>query len=76
MFLSGGSSNTFLKKVTIGLAIGFMITSLFLTILSMNKRSHTVTESVPVQPAPATAPAQQPAATPGTQPKPVSAPAK
>ena len=41
------SGSMFLRKLTTGLAVGFFMTSLFLTILGATQRVSTVTRSIP-----------------------------
>jgi protein translocase SecG subunit len=46
---SAPSGSAFLKKLTIGMAAGFMFTSLFLTYLAARRGFTTITRNVPVQ---------------------------
>ena len=46
---SAPSGSAFLKKVTVGLAIGFVITTLSLTILHSRRSGRSVLERVPIQ---------------------------
>ncbi len=46
---SAPSGSAFIKKVTVGLAVGFAITTLFLTILHTRRSGRSVLERVPVQ---------------------------
>ncbi len=46
---SAPSGSAFLKKVTVGLAIGFVCTTLFLTILHSRRSGRSVLERVPIQ---------------------------
>ncbi len=66
--LGGGSSDSlvsasggldFIKKLTIALAVTFMVTSMSLTIITMRKRTATIVKEAP---APKTAESQTPAA--------------
>ena len=55
---SGAGGDVFMKKLTMGFAITFMVTSLSLTVLSSKQTSKTVMQSVP-QGAPPQATTQQ-----------------
>lgn len=46
---SAPSGSAFLKKVTVGLAVGFVCTTLFLTILHTRRSGRSVLERVPIQ---------------------------
>ena len=46
---SAPSGSAFLKKLTVGLAIGFVCTTLFLTILHSRRSGRSVLERVPIQ---------------------------
>ena len=46
---SAPSGSAFLKKVTVGLAVGFVVTTLFLTILHTRRSGRSVLERVPIQ---------------------------
>ncbi len=46
---SAPSGSAFLKKVTVGLAVGFVVTTLSLTILHSRRSGRSVLERVPIQ---------------------------
>ena len=46
---SAPSGSAFLKKVTVGLSIGFVVTTLSLTILHSGRGGRSVLERVPIQ---------------------------
>ncbi|OGR88774.1 MAG: preprotein translocase subunit SecG [Elusimicrobia bacterium RIFCSPLOWO2_01_FULL_60_11] len=46
---SAPSGSAFLKKATVGLAVGFVVTTLFLTILHTRRSGRSVLERVPIQ---------------------------
>ena len=46
---SAPSGSAFLKKMTVGLAVGFVCTTLFLTILHSRRSGRSVLERVPLQ---------------------------
>ena len=46
---SAPSGSAFLKKVTVGLSVGFVITTLFLTILHTRRSGRSVLERIAVQ---------------------------
>ncbi|OGR85183.1 MAG: preprotein translocase subunit SecG [Elusimicrobia bacterium RIFCSPLOWO2_01_FULL_54_10] len=46
---SAPSGSAFMKKLTVGLAVGFVCTTLFLTILHTRRSGRSVLERVPVQ---------------------------
>ena len=56
---SAPSGLAFIKKVTVAMAVVFMVTSLFLTIMSSRRELTTVTRNIPIAPVvPPTAPPQ------------------
>ncbi|MFA5857804.1 MAG: preprotein translocase subunit SecG [Elusimicrobiota bacterium] len=57
MILSGGSGNVLLKRITIGVAVAFAVTSLLLTVVP-SKSTRSVTDGIAVQ-QPVAQPAQQ-----------------
>ena len=64
LFGSGGAGN-FLTRLTTGMAIGFMVTSLILTYGSTRTPTSDLIDRLPLAPAPATSPIGEAAPAPG-----------
>lgn len=53
---SASSGMAFIKKVTVGMAVAFVVTSLILTIMTSRRGMRTVTSQIPAIPVPAAPP--------------------